>query len=1033
MKSRFWSSLPMALLAAAAPGQTPPAAPKPLAPRTDGVIHLDASAAAIHGKTARFQVLQGLGNICYWTEAADWLSWEVALPQSGAYVAEWMFSCAPGSEGSEIEVALGDRRLAATLRGDTGSWDDHEVMKLGAFEEVAAGPHTVTVRPLRKPGHAVMNLVWLRLVPAADYEAYLTRCAAERDPRPIGLPSAVFVVPNFHPASCGWLAHWSVERNYCANSYLDHLDRVRDDANYRFAMSECNNMIAIRDFRPERFAELQRRVKEGRVELVNAFFLESTINLSGGEALARMGLEGLRWQREVMGVRPRFCWTIDVCGTHAQMPQLCRELGLEALVYTRCNRSGKSVFWSESPDGSRVLTLVPGHYSDDFGGAYAAAAPLTAAQLKRVARAIADKTAALPTGMERYGVQPAAAPVGAPLLILGGRGDYSLAPARRENPSEFLAQWEQAFPACPLRYTGLSAYVDALRPLLDAGKLDLPVVRTGTGYTFDSFWIQCPRVKTWYRRNEHALQTAEALASVASLSSAFEYPVQPLNRAWIQMLLNMDRNTLWGAAGGMVFEHPESWDAKDRLEWVEKRCAETSDTAIRTLAGRGEAVALFNPLTWPRTDPVRLRLPEGRGLAGGVGEAAADGTSIWETAVPAMGVAGLALGGEAPPAPKAIAWPAAIETRFYSARVDPATGALRSLRTKPSGRERLGGAANVIVAEKHCGHGDPGDFTDARPKRTRLSCSTDLPATVTAVEGPLAITVTARGPFFGGGDSTRVIRFFKNHPRIEFETELNDVPDKTVVVAEFPLAGIPSEIRRGIPFGFSRDDGVIGGIVPAVRWSEYRSPGAGGVALLDRGLTGREIDGRVPVIYLLNAHDTYYGYPNAWLSGKGRHRLEYALVAQDAEWTEARVPQLAWEYNSPVILAAGCGVIQPQSFVQTSGHLVVEALHRDGADLVVRAVEALGEPGEAEVRIDLPHSAAAITDLTGAHARPLTGGPAYRFPVRPQQIVTLRFRTASPVPPVEPLLAWDELVPANKRAALREYLPDKKGHPPRGS
>ncbi|MGV8090571.1 MAG: hypothetical protein AB2L24_01720 [Mangrovibacterium sp.] len=58
------------------------------------------------------------------------------------------------------------------------------------------------------------------------------------------LPPA-YIVPNFHPASCRWLTNWSTERNYCSNSYLNHLDRVGDDANYRFVLSECNNLIAI--------------------------------------------------------------------------------------------------------------------------------------------------------------------------------------------------------------------------------------------------------------------------------------------------------------------------------------------------------------------------------------------------------------------------------------------------------------------------------------------------------------------------------------------------------------------------------------------------------------------------------------------------------------------------------------------------------------------------------------------------------------------------------------------------------------------
>ncbi len=389
--------------------------------------------------------------------------------------------------------------------------------------------------------------------------------------------------------------------------------------------------------------------------------------------------------------------------------------------------------------------------------------------------------------------------------------------------------------------------------------------------------------------------------------------------------------------------------------------------------------------------------------------------------------------GEAATPPTVITLPPTIETKFYSARIDPANGALVSLKSKPSGREMLAGPANVIVAEKHSGSGDPGDAVNPRPKRQRLATSSDFKATVTAAEGPLAITIEVRGEFFGGGASRRVTRFFKGHPRIEFETELNDIPNLTVVVAEFPLATAPKEIRRGIPFGFSRDDGVISGIVPAVRWIDYGTPGQGGLALLDRGLTGREINGQTPIIYLLNATDKYYGYTNAWLSGKGQHHLEYALVAHEADWPAARVPQLAWEYNCPVTIATGCRTAGPQSFIQTSDNVIVEAMRREGMDLELRLVEALGQAGIAEVTLNLPHTSAALTDLTGARPQALNGGPAYKFPLRPQQIVTLRFRTSTAVAEVKPLTDWDELVPASKRPALHKYLPDKVGHPPRGS
>ena len=847
------------------------------------------------------------------------------------------------------------------------------------------------------------------------------KLAAQTNPpaQPVPLPAQVFIVPNFHPASCGWLANWSVERNYCVNSYLDHLDRVRDDANYGFVLSECNNMLAIQNFRPERFAELKQRVAEGRVELVNAFFLEPTINLSGGEALAKMGIEGLRWQQQVMGVRPRYCWAIDVCGTPAQMPQICDLLGLDALIYTRCNRSGKTVFWSESPDGSRILTLVPGHYSEDLGGTYAAKQPLTETQLQKAAKAISSKLRVTPAG--------------APVLILGGQGDYALAPARHENPAEFLETWKKFRPDCEIHYTGLSSYVDALLPGVKSGRIDLPTVRTGTSYDFDSFWIENPRVKEWYRRDEHALQSAEMLATIASLKSDYAYPVEPLYHAWLQMLLNMDRNTLWGSAGGMVFAHETSWCAQDRFEWVQKQSAATHESAAQKLVGDGQAVLLFNPANWQRDEPLRLQLPLNTTISGAKCEAVGDGTTLCQLPVPATGIVGAKLKSASADRPKAVKLPATIETKFYSAKIDPLTGALASLKTKPSGREMLSGPANVIVAEKYSGHGEPGDFVNPRPKRQRLATSGDFKTTLAVTEGPLAITVTADGEFLGGGALKRVTRFFKHSPRIEFETELNDISNRTVVVAEFPLAHPPAEIRRGIPFGFSRDENTISGIVPALRWTDYATPGKGGVALLDRGVPGREIGTNTPVIYLLNAVDKYYGYTNAWLSGQGRHRLEYALVAHDEDWSKAQVPRLAWEYNCPVTVAANCGMIKAQSFVRTSDNVIVEAMRRDGADIEMRLVEALGKPGIAEVTLNLPHTSAALTDLTGGHAQRLDGGPDYKFPVKPQQIITLRFRTETPVPQIQPLMKWDELVPAAKLPALHEYLPNVKGHPPRGA
>lgn len=836
-----------------------------------------------------------------------------------------------------------------------------------------------------------------------------------------------FVVPNFHPASCGWLTNWSTERNYCANSYLNHLDRVRDDSNYQFVLSECNNLIAIQNFAPQRFEEIKSRIKEGRVELPNAFFLESTINLSGGEALVKMGVEGLRWQKQVMGVKPRFCWAIDVCGTHEQMPQICEGLGLEALIYTRCNRSGKTIFWSQAPDGSKVMTFVPGHYSD-FGNLFKATEALTAKQLDELQQNLSKKAETTPSG--------------APVLVLGGFGDYSLAPANPVNPAEFLKQWKDTYPNSNVQISTFSKYFDAVESAVKSGKTELTVVNGGTGYTFDSFWIECPKVKTWYRRNEHALQTAEMLSTISSLKVNYKYPVQPLYNAWLLMLLNMDRNTLWGSAGGMVFEHETSWDARDRFEWVEKKTSDINQTTTRQILEKGTAVGLFNAANWKRTDPLRLKLPEGTMLKGIKAELAPDGTTICQVEMPSVGLRGIKLENQSASVPKEIVLPATIETKFYSAKIDPATGAISSLKLKPSGQELLSGPANVLVAEQRTGQGDPGDFTDPRPKRPKLGSSNDYKPEITVTEGPLSFTVMVKSNFYGDAPCTRLIRFYKEFQRIDFETELNDIPDLTVVVAEFPLVEKPLEIRRGIPFGFSHGAwskpnenlyDLPEGIKPVVRWSDYSFENGSGLALLDRGLSGREINDKTSIIYLYNATEKYYGYVNPWLSGKGKHKLEYAIVPHAEEWNSARIPQMAWEYNCPVTVASDCSVKSSESFVQTSDNVILEVIRREGDEIELRLVECLGKAGNASVTINLPHSSAALTDFIGEHPQAIEGKGSYTFLVRPQQIVTIRLKTQSKVEYIKPLMAWDELVPPNKREALNSYQGDKKGHPPRGN
>lgn len=854
------------------------------------------------------------------------------------------------------------------------------------------------------------------------------------------------VIPNFHPAVMGWLAPYHVERNYCLYAYIDHQDHALRDPEYRYVTSEIPHLITMLERRPERFEELKELVRQGKTEMVNAFVVEPTVNLAGGEALVMQGVEGLRWYQQMMGLKPRHCWMIDICGWHEQMAQIVKGLGLESFEYSRYNPTGAaddlhgiaeqmdSIHWLESPDGSRTLAVNPNHYFDAFQPLMRTKGALPA---EEVLKEIADTVA----------LQKSRFPEGAPLLAFSGQEDYSLSFLYKGYPAELLEIQGASGADTELRFSTLSDWFDEFMPGAESGKYPLKTVKSGSiVYGWPGFWVNGPQVKREYRRLEHRLQASEALAAVASLDGESTYPTQDLSNAWFLMALNMDRNSHWAAAVHSVYQHPRSWDMVDRFRTVGEISREAAGNAADSLLGKvGDSMTFFNPSSWKRNGMLELALPAGRVPADAETQLLEDGkTSLVAAKLPAGGVRSFPLRGGAPSPGRVISLPELIETSHYQAIVDPRSGSLSSLKLKSSEKELLAAPANVITADVRGEEHAEDVFAHSIPKKkdrvTKLT-SQEQSSRIKVMAGPLATIVEAVCPF-PGGELRRVMRFHKDSPRIDFITETNDVPHGTVITALFPLADDITEVRRGIPYGFSHGawsqpnpelHGLNNSIAPAIRWSHHTLAGGGGVALLDRGVPGREIEDSTPLMVLQNATHIYYWDQDAkWISGEGNHRFEYALVAHDGDWKEARVPQLAWDYNAAPLAFPGAAVEQERSWVETSDNLVLEALRRTGDEIELRLVECLGHAGEATVRVDLPHSAAALTNLVGDERQPLDGGGDYRFDVRAQQIVTLRLKTADAVAQVEALTTFDSVVPAEKRAATRGFdHPNLVGHPPR--
>jgi arylsulfatase A-like enzyme len=136
------------------PGRTPAV---PVPQPHEGAIILHASEATVHGTTVRYEPQPHKNTIGFWTKAEDWVSWDFQVPQAGAFLVEILQGCGQGSGGSEVEFSVGPQTLRAKVE-ETGGFQNFVSRHIGKLTFDQPGRYTLSVKPLTKPGPAVMDL-----------------------------------------------------------------------------------------------------------------------------------------------------------------------------------------------------------------------------------------------------------------------------------------------------------------------------------------------------------------------------------------------------------------------------------------------------------------------------------------------------------------------------------------------------------------------------------------------------------------------------------------------------------------------------------------------------------------------------------------------------------------------------------------------------------------------------------------------------------------------------------------------------------
>ncbi len=138
----------------------------------NGEILIPSRTADVRGVMLRYEPLPHKNTLGYWVRAEDWARFEFTVTKPGAFQLEALVGCGNGSGGSEVrfEVAKSgsttDPQVLSLMVEETGGFQNFVPRMLGDVKLEQPGRYEVRVKPVKKPGVAVMDLRQIRLIPA---------------------------------------------------------------------------------------------------------------------------------------------------------------------------------------------------------------------------------------------------------------------------------------------------------------------------------------------------------------------------------------------------------------------------------------------------------------------------------------------------------------------------------------------------------------------------------------------------------------------------------------------------------------------------------------------------------------------------------------------------------------------------------------------------------------------------------------------------------------------------------------------------
>ena len=920
--------------------------------------------------------------------------------------------------GQTIRIAIrlpfhneASRFLGARLIIDHPDQPDPGVLK----SEVQTAEAAISGFPDGQPERTreldkAVNDIDFRALDRGDRGAFTQSLArAEQDMQPINAWMKQFtvrLVGNAH-IDMAWLWPWTETVEVVRDTFRTALQLMDEYPSFTYTQSSVRDYEWLRDKYPSEFAEIQKRVKEGRWELVGGMWVEPDLNMPDGESMVRQILVGKRFFQHEFGVDVNVGWNPDSFGYTWQLPQIYKKSGFDTFVTQKLSWNDTTVFpyklfWWQSPDGSKVLTYFPHLYNgttEPVGLANDVAAYIPATHFPEI--------------MQLYGV-----------------GDHGGGPTRQElDQAVRLAKPSTVFPRA--QFSTARAFFDDVEHAIADNGLTLP---TWNNELYLEYHRGCyttqSETKKQIRHNEEQLENAEKFSALSFLTTKTPYSNTQFEGIWKKVLFDDFHDIMPGSGVGNNYV-----EALRNLNDASLESGKLLSDSLNSLTanvdtqGTGVPFVIFNPLSWDRTGPVTVEVhtpsagqqlqatdAAGKPLLAQVisADPATERTrlEVMVPDVPSLGYRVIhihAVQHTEPISSSLKISGTTVENEFFRLQVDPKSGCVKSLVEKADNKETVapGGCANLLQT-----------FVDrpARQDAWEISFdgkSWDLndPESVKVLEsGPERAVIEIRNRF-QNSDFVRDMIIQPHMPRIDVQTRVNwheehillkvGVPVNvraTKATFEIPFGTIERPTTRNTPAEKAQFE------VAAQRWADI-SDASEGLSLLNASKYGYDAKDNVLRLSLLRSPNM--PAPDGRIADQGYHEFAYALYPHDGNWQAGGTMRQGYELNYPLIPVE----VEPHagtwpadhSFVAVSpNNIVITAIKKaeDTGGLIFRFYEFEGK--SSDVRLELPGAATSAieTNLMEKNLHPLNlqrGGHEVNIPTAPYAIETVEaiFGTAA--------------------------------------